>query len=799
MLRSYLLSALRNLTKRRMYTLINVLGLAIGLTSFILIGLYVAHELSYDKFHTNADRIARVTMEYRIGGSVDQAATVGTKVGPEFSRRFPEVEAFTRTFLYHRVLTYGEKNFNEKAILYADSGFFHLFSFSLLQGDPSTSLRFPDQVLISASMAKKYFGQDEPMGKVLHAGNARDLRVTGVFADVPTNSQLHFDFVASFSSLDASHQEEWWTANYVTYLLLHQADQLEPLQKQITAFMNLQDTRHQAQVEGSDYLTYHLQPLKKVHLYSALAGWEPNGNITYIYILSAIALLILSIACVNYTNLATAQAATRSGEIGIRQVLGARPAQLFSQYLGESVLVTGMATVVALVLSVILLPLFDRLSDKTFSASVLFRPLPLMAMVLLWVVVSFLAGGYPAFILSKAKISHILKSGFSLSGSGQGLRKSLIVLQFVISIFLIISTLVILQQLHFIQTVKLGYDKDHVLVLPVDARMHSGYDDMKLAFGRAPGVISLGGANQSPVFVGWTDGLEADNGGQKKSMSIKCIPADLDFISTMGMTLVAGQDFSRSDFARMDTSNYYKNYRLSVILNQSAVKALGWKPNEAIGRTITKGALGTVKGVVQDFHFASLHEPIGPLAIFLDTEWVNQLFVRVSGLNLPGTLSGLQTIWKERVPYRPFEYRFLDEDFNGLYKSESRTAQLFSAFSLTAILLACLGLFALAAFITVQRTKEIGVRKVLGASALHITTLLTKDFLRLVALAALIAFPIAWWATSKWLEDFAYRIKVSWWVYGLAALLALTIALAAVGWQALKAALASPVKSLRTE
>jgi putative ABC transport system permease protein len=799
MFRSYFLSAIRNLTKHKMYTLINVLGLAIGLTSFILIGFYVAHELSYDRFHKNADRIARVTMEYSMGGTMEKAATTGTKVGPQFSRSFPSVEAFTRTFMFPRVLSYGEKTFNEKAILYADSGFLRMFSFPLTEGDPSSALRLPDQVLVSASMAKKYFGQDDPMGKVLHASNTRDLTVTGVFADVPSNSQMHFDFIASFSSLDASHQEEWWTANYVTYLLLHQADQLEPLQKQVTAYMNLPETRRQAEVQGSDYLTYQLQALKKVHLYSALAGWEPNGNITYIYILGAIAALILTIACVNYTNLATAQAATRSGEIAIRQVLGARPGQLFRQYLGESLLVTWIAMLVALGLCVVLMPLFDRLSDKTFSASALFGPYPLTGMALLVFLVSLLAGGYPAFILSQKKIHSILKSGFSLSGSGQGLRKSLIVLQFVISIFLIISTMVILQQLHFIQHAKLGYEKDHVLVLPVDRRMHAGYENIKQAFARAPGVTEVGGANQSPVFVEWTDGLEAQNGGQKKSMSIKCIPADLDFIHTLGMQIVAGQDFIRSDFFRMDTTDNYKNYRLTVILNESAVKALGWKPGEAIGRTVTKGALGVVKGVVKDFHFASMHEPIGPLCIFLDTQWVNQLFVRISGRNLPATLRGLQTVWKQRVPYRPFEYRFLDDDFNALYKAEARTAQLFSAFSVTAILLACLGLFALAAFVTVQRTKEIGVRKVLGASLFNITGLLTGDFLKLVALAALIAFPLAWWASHKWLEDFAYRIHVSWWIFAVAALLALLIALAAVGWQAIRAALASPVKSLRTE
>ena len=422
-----------------------------------------------------------------------------------------------------------------------------------------------------------------------------------------------------------------------------------------------------------------------------------------------------------------------------------------------------------------------------------------MSLLLLGVIVSLLAGSYPAFVLSNAKLAGILKSGFSFSASGSGLRKSLIVFQFVISVFLIISTIIILQQLSFIQHKKLGFDKDHIVVLPVDYQMHRDYDAIKKAIGLNPNIIAVAGANQNPTFVQWGDGIHIDKGSEQKNLSINCIPADLDFVKTLGMQIIAGTDFSMADMHLMDTTDNYKHYRYTFILNESAVKAIGWKPQEAIGRTIEKGFPGNIKAVVKDFHFSSLHQPIGPLLIFLDTQYTSQLFVKISGKDVTGTLNYLQTVWKERVAYRPFEYHFLDDDYNALYKVEARTSQLFGFFSTTAILLACLGLFALAAFSTVQRTKEIGIRKVLGASILSITSLLSVDFLKLVVIAAIIAFPSAWWAMHRWLQDFAYRINIHWLVFVSAGLAAILIAMITVSFQAIKAAMANPVNSLRSE
>ena len=799
MYKNYFKIAWRNLRKSRLYTFVNIIGLTVGITSCILIGLYIAHELSYDRFHKKNDRIVRLTSESGGNGDARKNAVSGTGAGPRLSRTFPEIEAFTRTIRNSYTVAYEDKVFNEKGFLFADSAFFRIFSFELVKGDAATVLNAPNQVVITGSMAKKYFGNSYPIGKVLKISGSRDYTVTGIVKDPPDNSQIRFNFVASFTSLGAAKTEEWWTQNYVTYLLLKQEDQRLPLEQRIAAFMKTDDVRKEAGLTGIKYLTYHLEPLKKVHLYSALDGLEPNGNITYIYILGAIALLILLIACVNYTNLATAQSESRRGEISVRKVLGAQPGQLFAQYLGESVLLTFIALFLAILLSIQLLPLFNQLSNKSLNASSLLSPLPLLALFLLGALVSLLAGAYPAFILSNQRLMSILRSGFRTSSSGGALRKSLIVFQFMISVFLMVSTMVIFRQLSYIQHKALGYDKEHVIVLPVDNKMHKDYDALKQAIRLDPQVLAVGGSYESPTFVRWGDAIHANIDGVQKDLSVNAIPADLDFIPTMRMQLAAGENFTNADLSKMDTSNDYQNYRYTFILNESAVKALGWTPEQAIGKSIRKNLPGIVKGVVKDFHSSSLHQAIGPLAIFLDTGFIYSMYVRVSGNNIPATLSHLQALWKERVPYRPFEYRFLDEDYNALYKTEVRTGQILGTFSATAILLACLGLFALAAYTTAQRTKEIGIRKVLGATLLNITGLLSADFLRLVVIATLIAFPLAWWAMHNWLEGFAYRITISWMIFAGAAVLSIGIALGTVSFQAIRAALANPVKSLRSE
>nr|MBA2761375.1 FtsX-like permease family protein [Segetibacter sp.] len=717
------------------------------------------------------------------------------KVGPEFKRSFPEVHAYSRTLKYTRVVGFGDKLFEEKNFLYADSAFFSMFSFKLITGAAATALNGPDKIVVTQSTAKKYFGKEDPVGKILKVGT-KDFIVTGVAADAPDNSQISFDFVGSFTSLNASKEEKWWEANYVTYILLNSKESLEPLQKRITAFMQTVSTE-ELKMKGSEYLTYHLEPLTKVHLYSSLDGLEPNNNIVYIYVLGAVAILILLIACVNYTNLSTAQSAARSAEIGMRKVLGARKKQVFYQFLCESVFFTLVSVIIALALSYLLLPLFNQLSGKELSGGILVQPVTIISLLVLALIVAFTAGSYPAIVLSNVKLIKVLKSGFSFSAGGNGLRKTLIVFQFVISIFLITSTIIILQQLAFIHNKDLGYNKEQVIVLPLDNKMLQYYDDFKKEMRNTADVVSIGAAYEEPTHIGWGDGLKKSE--NDKSITVNGFPVDEDYAKTLGIKIVAGSDYTRADVQQFDTSNDGKNLRYTYMLNESAVKALGWTPEEAIGKTVMKGREGIVKAVVKDFHFRSFHEPINPLVIFLDKRMLSVMFVKISGQNVTSTIQQLQNTWKQRITHRPFEYHFLDEDYESLYKAEQITAGVFSTFSSVAILLACLGLFALSAFELVKRTKEIGIRKVLGATIADLVTLLTKDFLRLILLACIIAFPIAWYMSNKWLEDFTYRIDIQWWMFAVAGIATLIIALLTLCYQAIKTALSNPVKSLRTE
>ena len=797
MLKSYLLVALRGLKKNKLYTGINVIGLTVGITSCLLIGLYIWNELSYDRFNTKADRIVRLVMEYGESGSVTRSATAGTKAGPQLSRTFPEITAFVRTEKTAGVVGYGDKLFDETGLLYADSSFFSIFTFPLIEGDPRTALNGPRQVVLTQTLAQKYFGSEDPLGKVMRVGNGNNYVVTGVTADPPGNSQVRFDMVISFVTLPYAKTEIWSSANYPTYLLLRDGKHTPTLDKDIDRYMRANNGMSDF---GAEYMTFHLEPLLDVHLHSSVGGGlETGGSMTYVLALGTIAFLILLIACVNYTNLTTAQSAGRGPEVAVRKVMGAKMGQLFRQFMGESAILTGIALLIAVVVTELCLPAFSTLTGKAFTAGMLLKPLPIAGIVLLGVLISVLAGSYPAFILSNSAVIGLLKSGFRVSSAGNGIRKSLIVLQFVISVFLIVTTVVVFQQLHYIRNKDAGYDRSHVIVLPVDGRMHRDYASIKAQLSMAPGITSVSGGYETPTSIGWGDLLSGDNGTGPKKMNINAIPVDLDFVSTMGLKLLAGRDFVRGDFGLHDTANNWANYRHSFVVNEEVIKEFGWTPEQAIGKTVTKGSPGTIVGVVKDFHFESLHEPIGRIVIFLDTTMVWKLFVRVSGQNIPGTLASMEKVWKERVPYRPFEYRFLDDAYNSLYSQDQKVGRVFAVFAGLAIFLACLGLFALAAYTTVRRAKEIGIRKVLGATLADITLLVSVDFIRLVLIAILVASPIAWYFARQWLSDFAYRIDISGWVFVAAGGASVLIAFLTVGYQALRAAMANPIKSLRTE
>jgi putative ABC transport system permease protein len=795
MIKNYLKLAFRHLIRKKTFSFINILGLTIGLTSCILIGLFISDELSFDTFNQHADRISRMTMEYSNGGTASQAVTVGSKAGPQFKRIFPEVQDFTRTFVARAVIYNGESYFEEKKFLYADSSFFKIFSFPLVKGDP-TALYSKDNIILTAAAAQKYFGQTDPIGKTLRARD-KDYRVAAIVADPPGNSQLQFDLVANFDNLGVP--EEWWTANWITYLLLKEPNEIAPLEKKINSYMKTPAIRGEAHLEGSDYLAYHLQPLTRVHLYSSLEGSTPNGSIVSVYVLTIIAVLILAIACFNYTNLAIAQSTGRIGEIGVRKVLGALRGQLFTQFSGESLLMTMAALFLAVIISLQLLPAFNELTGKQLGAANLLQIRPLAIVLATGIIIGLLAGAYPALVLSGTRLINILRSGFRITGGNGGLRRSLIVVQFSISLFLIITTIVILRQISFIRNRDLGFDRDHVLVLPIDYTMLNRYPALKTAVSQLPGTIDVSGSYNLPVSADWGDGLTANNGRQDVKFTIIAIPCDLDFVRTMSMHLIAGSDFTATDLPANHKSTDSTQPRYSYILNETAVRRIGWTPQEAVGKTVSRGEPGIVKGVVRDFNFASMHQPIGPLMIFLDTVWVRNMLVRVSGAQLPAQIARLQAIWKNFAPDRPFSYHFLDEDYNHLYQTEQRTGQLFSIFSALAILLALLGLFGLAAISTVQRTKEIGIRKVLGADLLNISLLLARNFLFLIVIAFCIALPLAWLAAAKWLNDFAYRIDMPIWAFPLAGAAVLIVAFGTVSFHALRAGRMKPAESLKTE
>ena len=796
MFSTYLKIAFRNLWKNKAFTAINLTGLAVGLTCCLLMVLYIQHELSYDKFQAKSDRIVRVTMDYSFNGGEPQKTVItSTQVLPSFKRNFPEVEDGVRMSGGRSVLVkYEDKLFNEAKFLFADSTFFSVFpSFKLLQGTADQVLKAPNMVVISASAAKKFFGNDNPVGKTLQLGSAQtNYQVTGVSADCPSNSQLKFDFLASFSSLGPAQEETYFNANFITYLLLKDRSSIASLQGKIEPFMKKEIT------DKGTKINYHLEPYTSVHLHSPYDGFEPNSNISYIYITGGIALLILIIACFTYINLSTARSMERAKEVGIRKVSGALRGQVFWQFIGESALITFVALLLSFALAAMLLPAFNTLADRKLQLDQLFQPGVLISALLILAGISLLAGSYPALILSKFQPVKVLKGAFKNTGSGNFLRKSLTVFQFAISAFLVIATFVMQRQLKYIQTRKLGYDREHVLVMPMDSKMNDKSDLFKTEFKTNPEVLVVSKAYQTPVNI--LGGYAMSNSpNNENSMSVKANPIDEDFIKANSLQIIAGTDLTRQDLVNVSNEDYTKNY-FQFVLNESAAKALGWTPQEAIGKKMFLDLQrpGEVKAVIKDFHFASLHTAVEPLVLFPDN-WGAVMMVKTTGKNLPQTIAFLGKKWKELAPHRPFEYRFMDEDYNKMYDSEMRTGKVFSVFSAIAILLACLGLFGLSAYAVQQRTKEIGIRKVLGASSAGITLLLANQFIRLVAIAFVIAAPITWILAEKWLRDFVYRTDVPVYIFIVSGLDITGVALFTVSFQDIRAAMSNPVKSLRTE
>ena len=792
MIKNYFKIAWRNLFRNKTFSFINIVGLAFGLTCCLLLVLYLNHELSYDKFHGNADKIVRVIMEYKIGDQGNKGNFSSAKVFPEFKRQFPEVANGVRMINNNRLLRYNDKVIDEKNVLFADSTFFGVFDFKLINGTKEEVLKAPKMIVLTQSTAKKYFDDENPVGKTILMGSTQTpFLVTGVTEDCPTNSQIQYNAVASISTLAPLPDQNYSNANYTTYLLMNSASSLPLLQQKVNALMKNENATSEFKV------SFQLEEFTKIHLHSPYDAIVPNSNILYIYIIIAVALLILAIACFTYINLSTARSTERAKEVGIRKVSGAYRLQLFWQFISESFVLSVAALLLSFGLMMFLLPSFNSLTGTQLNYDALINPVVIVIAAGFIVIIALLAGSYPAFMLSGFQPVKVLKGLFKNTASGIVLRKGLIVFQFVISVFLIVSTFIIKDQLNLIQQKKLGYNRDNVLLLDMDTKLNQSGETVKTELMGIPTVKVVSKAYESPVSI--KGGYSMSGPDVSKQMAVAANNIDEDFMDAVGLELIAGSRMTKQDVIDASNEDDTKSY-YHFILNESAARALGWTPREAVGKKmfLDETRPGEVRGVVKDFHFASLHTEIRPLVLF-PGGYTNILLVKMDGNNISATISAIEKKWKTLAPHRPFAYRFMDEDYQKMYESEKRTANVFNVFAALAVMLACLGLFGLSAYAARQRIKEIGVRKVLGASVAQINLLLSSGFIKLIAVAFIIATPIAWFAMNKWLLQFSYRVEIKWWVFTLAGVLSILIAFITVSFQFIKAALTNPVKSLRTE
>jgi len=802
MFSNYLKIAFRNLRKNKIFSIINILGLAIGLTCFMFIAVFVYNELSYDKYVEDAKDIYRVQVSVIGNGDAAVYPNVDVAVGEGIKNAFPEVKASTRISPASDFVKYDDKQFKEQHLAFADSNFLQMFSIPLIEGSNENALKEPNSVVISKAFAKKYFGNADALGKSLLIGTRNvAYKVTGIIDKVPDNSHFHFDAFLSLSTFHITNRT-WSNLGFYTYLLLNKnadAKQLQAKFPQLVAKYVVPEIQHDMGVslaeaqKSVNTFVFSLQPLTNIHLYSnTKLEMEPNGDIQYVYIFSALAVFILLLACVNFTNLSTARAVKRAREVGIRKVMGSIKKQLIFQFLSESVLFTFFSMLCAYVLIFLLLPYFNQLANKNISFDFFLSYKSMLAMFLVSFIAGLLAGIYPAFFLASFNTIKVLK-GSSLQGSQRKpLRSGLIVFQFFVSTALIIATIIVYQQLHYMQNKKLGYDKDQVLFLP-DARLldnnQTAFEQQLLQDNR---VVSTSISRSVPGgdIMDGTEVYPKNENGNGSEIHMNISHVDYDYIKTLGIKILQGRYFSK-DFS---TDSF------AIIINEAAVHELGWTNGNAVGKSIVRSGQKEFKviGVVQDFNYASVKQKIAPLMMMLGGNY-GGLIVKIKTTNVEGFLSDLKKQWSSFNPAGPLEYNFLDEKFATLYANEQRTQQIFSVFAILAIIIASLGLFGLSAFVIEQRTKEIGIRKVLGASVQNVLLLVSKEFLLLVAIAFFISIPITWWVMYAWLEDFAYRINISVWVFAIAGIGVILIAFLTVSFQAIKAAIANPVKSLRTE
>ena len=803
MIRNYFKIAWRNITRNKIFSAINTFGLAIGLTCFMLIAVFIYSELSYDKYPPDAKNIYRINVSVTGNGDVAVYPNVDFGVGEGIKKAFPEVKALTRVSPAVDFVKYEDKQFKEEHLAFADSNFLQIFSIPLIEGNPTDALLEPNSIVVSKSFAKKYFGNEEAVGKSLSIGTrGTPYKITGVIDKVPDNSHFHFDAFLSLSTWSITNKT-WSNLGPYTYLVLDKnADpkKLEAKFPQLVAKYVVPEVQHDMGVslaeakKSLNTFIFSLLPLTDIHLYSnTKAEIEPNSDIQYVYIFSALALFILLLACVNFTNLSTALASKRSREVGMRKVMGSAKKQLIFQFLAESVLLTFFSMLVAYVLIFLLLPYFNQVANRNISFDFFLSYQSIAAMFLVSIAAGILAGIYPAFFLSSFNTIKVLKGSSAQSSQKKPLRSSLIVFQFFVSTTLIIATIIAYQQLHYMQNKKLGYDKEQVLFLP-DARLlgkdQAAFAQQVIQDNRVISATISRSVPGGPIMDG-TQIYPRNENGNGTEIHGNIYHVDYDYLRTLGIQILKVRNFSK-EFATDSSSG--------VVINEAAVRELGWTNDNAVGKTIIRSGQQayTVVGVVADFNYATVKQKVAPLMMLLGGNY-GGLIVKIKTDDVKGFLSNLKKQWASFNPPGPLGYSFLDEKFASLYANEKRTQQIFSVFAILAVIIACLGLFGLATYTAEQRRKEIGIRKVLGASVGGIIQLLSKEFLKLVLIAFIIAIPVSWWAMSEWLQDFAYRINIGWWVFAGAGVFALLITLVTIGFQAIRAAFANPVKSLRTE
>ncbi|MDH7448143.1 ABC transporter permease [Aquimarina sp. 2201CG14-23] len=793
MIRNYIKIAWRNLWRRRGFTLINITGLSIGMTASFLMLLYVGFELSYDSFHSKGEHIYRVVADIKTPSDNIEASIPAWAVPPNLEKEFPEIISAVRINDLDMLVRKDELKFKETNAITADSSFFSVFDFKLLQGNPKEVLKKQFSIVLSETTAKKYFGDENPIGKSLKiTEEGFNSTVTGIMEDIPENSHIQADMILSLTTftqnLDKSLDTQWASYDAAGYILVNPVTDAKQLESKFPAFLE----KHSGELmrQSKMGVTLFLEPLQSLYLKSTRGG-TGGGSMTNVYIFSIIAIFILLIASINFINLTTARSVERAKEVGIRKVMGAEKQQLSLQFIGESIITCLIAFCITVLLTVLLLPLFNDLSGKVISEGLFSNYINVFKLLGISLLIGIFAGIYPSLVLSSFKPIQVLKGNFSTGGKGVLLRKSLVIIQFTISIVLITGTIIIYNQMNYMRNQELGFNKEHLLIL--EAEFSSSQLALKQAIDNIPGVkfTSLG----SSVPGGGNSSAYSEienNNGDLQIANLDLYFVDHNYISQFDLKILAGRAFSK-DFATDSTQ--------AIILNEEAVKLFGYSdPKDAIGARFRQwGREGQIIGVIKDFHFSSLQENIRPLTMRMEASRNDLITVKLASQNIKQTIAAIEDKWESFLPEQPFDYVFLDDSFNEQYENEERFGSLFLYFATLAILISCLGLLGLAAYSTLQRKREIGIRKVIGASISEIVNLLSIDFLKLVLIAFVIASPIAWYVMYSWLQDFAYKIDIQWWMFVLSGGSAICIAVLTVSFHAIKASVSNPVNSLRTE